>query len=106
MARTLTLERDCLRQQVIVLRKMGWMQEEISETVGVPQQTISYWLSHDIRRPSMAKGQAILCHSIGWEDEKIGEAIGVAPSIVRRWVGQNTTQHSTFTNNSKHYERG
>jgi len=68
-------------KKVIVLRKMGWSEQFISAETGIPQQTISYWLSHDVRRPSMAKGQAILCHSMGWEDEIIAEAVGVAPSM-------------------------
>lgn len=86
MARVLTLEREGKRQQVIILRKMGWMQEEIGGTVGIPQQTIRYWLSHAVKGPSMAKAQAIFCHSIGWEDEKIAEGVGVSLSIVKRWV--------------------
>jgi len=106
MARVLTLEREGKKQQVIILRKMGWTQEEIGKMVEVPQQTISYWLSHAVKGPSMAKAQALFCHSIGWEYEKIAEGVGVPLSIVRRWIGQNTTlanvgKDAIVTNNSK-----
>jgi alkyl sulfatase BDS1-like metallo-beta-lactamase superfamily hydrolase len=103
MARVLTLEREEKKQQVIILHKMGWAQEEIGKMVGIPQQTISYWLSHDVKTASMAKAQAILCHSMGWEDEKIAEAVGVSPSIVKRWVSTvaNIGKDAIVTNNSK-----
>ena len=39
--------RVLLREQAIVLRKMGWTQRAIADHIGVPRRTISDWLSHN-----------------------------------------------------------
>jgi len=43
--RPLTPERQALKQQAIILRKMGWSQPRIAKQIGIPQRTISLWFS-------------------------------------------------------------
>jgi len=45
MARTLTPERRELFEEALELRRAGLTEQAISEILGLPQQTISYWLS-------------------------------------------------------------
>lgn len=45
MARQLSPERIQLKEQAIVLRKMGWAQQRIADNIGVPRQTVGYWFA-------------------------------------------------------------
>ena len=45
----ITAERIQLREQAIVLRKMGWTQQAIADHIGVPPRTTSDWLSHNMK---------------------------------------------------------
>ncbi len=47
MARHLSLERIQLKEQAIVLRKMGWTLENIKGQTGIPIQTLSRWFSRN-----------------------------------------------------------
>ena len=42
-------ERIKLREQAIVLRKIGWTQQAIADHIGVPRTRLSYWLSRDMK---------------------------------------------------------
>lgn len=74
------------KHQIIILRKMGWSQAQISRQTSIPQQTISYWLSHDIKMPSLARCTAIQLRKAGLDFEKIAELMGISPSIIERWA--------------------
>ena len=45
----ISAERIQLREQAIVLRKIGWAQQRIADHIGVPRQTVGYWLSRDMK---------------------------------------------------------
>ena len=53
MARSLSPERIQLKEQAIVLRKMGWTQQAIADQIGVPQPTLNRWFIHNAL-PSIA----------------------------------------------------
>ena len=55
MVRELTLERQGLKQQAIILRKMGWTQQKIADNIGVPQRTVSFWFSSNDNTGILAK---------------------------------------------------
>ena len=42
----ISAERKKLREQAIVLRKVGWTQQAIAVHIGVPLTTLAYWLTH------------------------------------------------------------
>lgn len=47
MPRHLSPERIQLKEQAIVLRKMGWTQQRIADQIGVPRTTIERWFDHN-----------------------------------------------------------
>jgi DNA modification methylase len=47
MARTISIERQALKEQAIILRKMGWTQQKIADQIGVPQRSLSRWFSQN-----------------------------------------------------------
>ena len=55
MSRSLSLERQALKQQAIVLRKMGWSQQRIADQVGVPRGTIKHWVGHNSKANKVTK---------------------------------------------------
>jgi DNA-binding transcriptional regulator LsrR (DeoR family) len=53
MARTLTPERQKLKQDALSLRyDYGWAEQKIAGKLHVPQQTISLWVTNNLRRSS------------------------------------------------------
>ena len=88
MSKTLTLTRAGYRQEALQLREFGWTQQRIADTLEVPQQTISYWLSHNAKSPSWEQGTAITLGLSGMKTEEIARELGKSPSIIRRWVGR------------------
>ena len=44
MGRTLTPERQQLKEHAITLRKQGWTEQAIAVELSIPQQTVSGWL--------------------------------------------------------------
>lgn len=55
MARTLTLERQAQKQQVVVLRKMGWTHQRIADHIGRARQVITYWLAKNSTPDNVGK---------------------------------------------------
>lgn len=45
MSRHLSPDRIQLKEQAIILRKMGWTQQRIADSTGVPRQVVTYWLA-------------------------------------------------------------
>jgi len=90
MARTLSLERQTLKQQAIVLRKMGWTQQKIANQVGVPQRTISLWFSSNDDTGILAKRQ----HSSSNDKSDI-----TAKPVFLSWCGKVEDPKSATANN-------
>jgi len=88
MSNTLTIERMQEREEAITLHKMGWAQQRIAKMIGVPQQTISYWLSREFKLKGLALTYAVELRQWGLETEKIAEMMGISPSIIERWVSR------------------
>ncbi len=47
MARHLSLHRAGLKEEAIVLRKMGWSQQRIADQIEVPRQSLSRWFAQN-----------------------------------------------------------
>jgi orotate phosphoribosyltransferase-like protein len=87
MARTITNEKLELREHILTLQKQGWSEQRISDECSVPQQTVSYWLSHPgMKTPNDKIRHAQLMYAAGWPVEKIGEKLHESPSIIQRWA--------------------
>ena len=86
--------------------KQIWTEEKITDYLGVPQQTVSDWIS-SIRARQKAKRESLIYQLdfLGWTQGEIGEMVGLSQNRVSEIIG-NTDFGKIDTEMQEHLKQG